>query len=191
MRQIFKNRIYWNLLIVLSFACFILTSCTEGNGSPEATPAAQPEAVRNGENRPAAGPDESMFRIEVAVPPDITAEQPFKVEGALINKSPTAWEMEHGADMFTYSVYDGNDKPVEQDKKTIAVTSIGIGTTLSPNAAYSYDGRDHTSIPLNELAVKEPGKYTVVAHAQFTIRYEDKSYHFNLSSDPYEFNVMK
>lgn len=183
--------IAFKLLIVLSFACFILTSCTGGNGSPEAAPAARQEAVRSGENRPAPGPDESMFRIEVTVPPGITAEQPFKAEGALINKSPTAWEMEHGADMFTYSIYDGNDRPVLQEWNTIAVTSIGIGTTLSPDAAYSYDGREHTSIPLNELTVKEPGEYTVVAHAQFTIRYEGKSYHFKISSDPYEFNVMK
>lgn len=47
-------------------------------------------------------PEANMFSINVDVPKALQADKLFVVKGTLVNNSDRSWEVEHGADMFTY-----------------------------------------------------------------------------------------
>ncbi|HIW34305.1 MAG TPA: hypothetical protein IAA29_16100 [Candidatus Paenibacillus intestinavium] len=53
-------------------------------------------------------PDASMFNITIDTPTNLQAGESILLTGKLVNHSDSSWELEHGADMFTYDVYDSN-----------------------------------------------------------------------------------
>ncbi|MCZ6911107.1 MAG: hypothetical protein O7C56_09720 [Rickettsia endosymbiont of Ixodes persulcatus] len=136
-----------------------------------------------------SGPSESMFSIEITIPEELAAERSFDVKGFLINTSNKSWNISHGADMFTYSLYNDDEELVPRKEKMIAVNDIGIGTILKPNSKYNYDGEDHVSVKLYELTVKEPGEYKIVGEAKFRINYNNRVYEFLIKSKPYEVKI--
>lgn len=133
-------------------------------------------------------PEAKMFSVNVDAPEGIQANKFFVVKGILINNSDTSWNMEHGADMFTYEVTDGNGEPVLQPVKHGVVNGIGIGTVLKPEVSYSYNGEGHVQPRMDELTL-QAGSYTIVSKAKFTINYEGKRYEFEIESAPLEFKV--
>jgi hypothetical protein len=105
-------------------------------------------------------PKAKMFSIKAHTPNNLQANEVFVVNSSLINNSNSSWEIEHGADMFTYEVYDMKGKLVQQDVKERFVDAIGYVTTLNPNDSYSYDEGEHVSPKYNELLLQE-GSYEV------------------------------
>ncbi|CAH1224398.1 hypothetical protein PAECIP111893_05115 [Paenibacillus plantiphilus] len=133
-------------------------------------------------------PEAKMFSVHIDAPEGIQADKPFIVKGNLVNNSDTSWNVEHGADMFTYEVTDGNGEPVLQPVKHRVVNGIGIGTALKPDMSYSYNGEGHVQPRMDELIV-QAGSYSIVSKAKFTINYEDKRYEFEVESAPLKFKV--
>lgn len=178
-----KKRNFLFMLIVAGSV--LLTSCNDANN----TIATQGEHTKTLDVEHANEPSESMFRIELQSPPTITAGETFEVKGYLVNQSETAWDIFHGADMFTYTIYDDAGKPLPNHEGMISVNDIGLGTTLQPNSKYNYDGEQHVSSKLYQLSVDQPGKYKIVGQAEFYITFDNKSHRFQIQSEPLEVNV--
>ena len=133
-------------------------------------------------------PKAKMFSIKVDTPKDLQADKLFVVNGALVNNSNSSWEVEHGADMFTYDVYDMKGELVLQDVKQRGVNAIGFMIALKPNDSYSYDGEGHVFPKYNELTL-QAGNYEIVSKAKFRIKHEGKNYDFEIESTPFKIKV--
>ncbi|MEV5026657.1 hypothetical protein [Paenibacillus sp. LPE1-1-1.1] len=133
-------------------------------------------------------PKAKMFSIKVDTPKDLQADKLFIVNGALVNNSNSSWELEHGADMFTYDVYDMKGELVLQDVKERFVTGIGRGITLNPNGSYSHDGEGHVFPKYNELTL-QAGSYEIVSKAKFRVKHGGKNYDFEIESTPFVIKV--
>ncbi|MDQ0914868.1 hypothetical protein QFZ78_001128 [Paenibacillus sp. V4I5] len=132
-------------------------------------------------------PNAKMFSINVDAPKDLQADELFIVKGTLVNNSDSTWEVEHGADMFTYVVYH-NGEPVLQDVKLRVVNDIGLMMSLKPDATYKYDGEGHVN-PKNNEFILQAGNYDVVSKAKFRIKHVDKYYEFEIESQPLKIKV--
>lgn len=133
-------------------------------------------------------PKAKMFSIKVDTPKDLQADKLIIVNGALVNNSNSSWEVEHGADMFTYDVYDIEGELVLQDVKQRTVNGIGFRITLKPNDSYSYDGEEHVFPKYNELTL-QAGSYEIVSKAKFRVKYGGKNYDFGIKSTPFKIKV--
>ncbi|GLX66093.1 hypothetical protein MU1_04370 [Paenibacillus glycanilyticus] len=133
-------------------------------------------------------PTAKMFRIQVSTPENVQADESFDVHSSVVNNSNSTWEMEHGAGMFTYEVYDQKGQLVQLDDKERFVDAIGYVVTLDPKAAYNYDEGEHVSSSYNELSLKE-GSYTVISKAKFNVKKDGKEYDIELKSKPFKINV--
>lgn len=133
-------------------------------------------------------PTTKMFSIKVDTPKNLQSNKLFVVNSSLINNSNSSWEVEHGADMITYDVYDMKGELVLQDVKERSVNAIGIRVTLQPNDSYSYDGEEHVSPKYNELAL-QAGSYEIVSKAKFRIKHDGKEFDFEIESTPFEIKV--
>jgi hypothetical protein len=133
-------------------------------------------------------PKSKMFSINVDAPKDLQADELFIVKGTLVNNSDSSWEVEHGADMFTYLVYH-NGEPVLQDVKLRVVNAIGFMMSLKPDETYSYDGEGHVNPKNNEFTL-QAGNYEVVSKAKFRIKHVDKYYEFEIESQPLKIKVL-
>lgn len=109
-------------------------------------------------------------------------------KGTLVNNSNSSWELEHGADMFTYDVYDMKGEPVLQDVKEQFVNAIGYMVTLEPNDSYSNDGEGHVFPKNNELKL-QAGSYKIVSKAKFRIKHDFKYYDLEIQSAPFKIKV--
>lgn len=134
-------------------------------------------------------PKAKMFSIKLDTPKDVQADKLFVVNGSLFNNSNSSWIVEHGADMFTYDVYDKNRELVLQDVKGRFVHSTGFVITLKPNDSYSYDGVEHVFPKYNELTL-QAGSYEIVSKANFSIKHVDKEFEFEIESTPFEIKVL-
>jgi hypothetical protein len=133
-------------------------------------------------------PKAKMFSIKVNTPKDLQADKLFIVNGTLVNNSNRSWEVEHGADMFTYDVYDMKGELVLQDVKERRVNLIGFLVTLKPNDSYSNDGEGHVFPKINELKL-QAGSYKIVSKAKFRIKHDFKYYDFEIQSAPFKIKV--
>lgn len=133
-------------------------------------------------------PEAKMFSINVEAPKDLQAVKPFVVNGTLVNNSDSSWEVEHGADMFTYDVYDMKGELVLQDVEERVVNGIGIVITLNPDDSYRYDGEGHVFPKYNELTL-QAGSYKIVSKAKFRIKHGGKNNDFEIESPPLEIKV--
>ncbi|WP_201004820.1 hypothetical protein [Paenibacillus glycanilyticus] len=129
-----------------------------------------------------------MFSIKVHTSSHLQANQVFAVNSSLINNSKSSWDMEHGAGMFTYEVYDRKGKLIQQDVKERFVNAIGYATTLNPNDSYSYDEGEHVFPKYNELSLQE-GRYEIISKAKFRIKKEGKDFEFEVESKPFKIDV--
>lgn len=133
-------------------------------------------------------PKAKMFSIKVDTPKDVQADKLFVVDGSLVNNSNSSWEVEHGADMFTYDVYDMKGELVLQDVKERSVNAVGFVVALKPNNSYSYDGEEHVFPKYNELTL-QAGSYEIVSKARFRIKHDGKEFDFEIESTPFEIKV--
>lgn len=133
-------------------------------------------------------PKAKMFSINVDAPKDLQADELFVVEGTLVNNSDSSWEVEHGAAMFTYVVYQVNGEPILQDAVLRSVDDIGMIKFLKPDETYSNDGEGHVNPKNNEFTL-QTGSYEVVSKAKFTIRHGGKKYEFEIESPPLKIKV--
>lgn len=126
-------------------------------------------------------PEANMFSIHVEAPKAVQADELFVVEGTLINNSDSSWELHHGADMFTYDLYDINGERVLQDVGLRVVNDIGFMMTLKPDETYSNDGEGHVNPKNNEFTLPA-GNYELVSKAIFRIKHRAKYYDFEIES---------
>lgn len=132
-------------------------------------------------------PKAKMFSINVDAPKNLQADELFVVNGTLVNTSKSSWLIEHGADMFTYDIYDLHGELVLQDV-TRSVDLIGFVMTLKPNETYSFNGEEHVQPKHNELTLPA-GSYEIVSKAKFRIKHESKDFDFEIESLPLEIKV--
>jgi hypothetical protein len=126
-------------------------------------------------------PNANMFSINVDAPKALQADELFVVKGTLINNSDSSWEVEHGADMFTYVVYNINGERVLQDVGLRVVNDIGFMMSLKPDETYSNDGEGHVHPKNNEFTL-QAGNYEVISKAEFRIKHGNKYYEFEIDS---------
>lgn len=176
------------LLIALILAGMVLSGCRGGENSLASTVKRESPANTSHEQQDHPDMNEASFTVEMNIPPGIKVNEPFVVEGLLCNNSDRAVEIMHGAAMFTYKVYhsDGIEVPIEHG--TYTVNDIGIGTLLEPGSKYSYDGGGHISTKLNEIVLEQPGNYSIVAQAEFSIRGSEEGSKV-IESEPYEIEL--
>ncbi|WP_068780802.1 hypothetical protein [Paenibacillus sp. GM2] len=182
-----KNNL--RLLLVFVVAGVILSGCGSAknlsSNSVNPTGSTAPPYVQQ------RNPDkvESMFSVEMVIPSDLQANEPFEVEGLLCNHSDKKVEILHGAAMFTYVIYTPDGVEVPIDRGTYTINDIGIGVLLEPNSKYSYDGGGHISTKLNEIMLERPGIYSIVAQAEFHLTGSGKNDRINLQSEPYQIEL--
>lgn len=133
-------------------------------------------------------PEANMFSINVDVPKGLQADELFVVKGTLINNSDSSWEIEHGADMFTYDVYKINGERVLQGVGLRVVNDIGFMMSLKPDETYSNDGEGHVHPKNNEFTLPA-GNYEFVSKAEFRIKHGDKYYEFEIKSTNHKIKV--
>jgi hypothetical protein len=129
-------------------------------------------------------PKATMFSVNVDVPDDLKVTEPFLLNGALVNNSNQSWEIQHGADMFTYDVYDMNGDLVLQDI-TQVIEGVEIVHTFKPKDIYSYDKTEfENNYKFNEITLYIARSYKVVAKAKFNIKHSGKNMEFEVISPP-------
>lgn len=141
-------------------------------------------------------PDAGMFNIIVDTSTDLQAGESILLTGKLVNHSDSSWELEHGADMFTYDVYDSNGNRVSQSVEPLMVegnivrmvNSIGFMKSLQPMEQYSNDGEGHV-YPKNNEYILPAGNYTIVSKAKFRIKHDGTGYEFEIESEPLSIKV--
>ncbi|NGM83481.1 hypothetical protein G5B47_13750 [Paenibacillus sp. 7124] len=180
------------LICYISFGLILLTSCSEDSNKLETSyNNGEKITINSDKTEQTKEPSQSMFRIDMQVPKTIKVGDSFEVKGFLINTSNTVWSIFHGADIFTYAIYDNKGELIPRHEDTIAVNDIGISTTLKPNSKYKYDGQEHVSTKLYKLTVNKPGEYKIIGQAEFNINYNNKDYEFQIKSEPQEIIVKK
>lgn len=131
-------------------------------------------------------PKAAIFSINVDAAENVQAGKPFIVKGTLVNNSKRTWELQHGADMFTYDVYNRKGKLVLHD--IVRIDAIGIVGTLKPNEGYSYDGEGHVHPKMNELTL-QAGSFEIVSIAKFRIKHDGKVFDFDIESPPLKIKI--
>lgn len=177
------------LLLILIVAGVLLSGCGSVETLPASSGNSEDLTASLYEQQSNPDKDESIFSVEMIIPSDIQVNEPFEIEGLLFNNSDKKVEIQHGAAMFTYVVYnpDGVEVPIERG--TYTINDIGIGALLEPNSKYSYDGGGHISTKLNEIVLERPGIYTIVAQAEFHITGSGENSEVSIKSDPYEIEL--
>lgn len=143
-----------------------------------------------------SNPTAKNFSVTVAAPKELKADELFIVTGTLVNHSDNPWDVLHGADMFTYDVFDSNGDRVSQGIEPLMfegnvvriVDSIGFTKSLQPQEQYSNDGEGHVS-PKNNEYILPAGNYTIVSKAKFRIKHEGIGNEFEIESEPLSIKV--
>jgi len=141
-------------------------------------------------------PVANNFSLHVDAPEDLQAGELFIITGTLVNQSDNTWDIQHGAAMFTYDVFDSNGDEVSQGIEPLMfesnvvriINDIGFIKSLQPQEQYSNDGEDHVS-PKNNKYILPTGNYTIVSKAKFRIPYDGTGYEFEIESEPLSIKV--
>jgi hypothetical protein len=134
-------------------------------------------------------PNEKMFSVGIDELTNIHENQSFKVNGFLKNRSKYSWKINHGADMFTYQIYDENDILVPIEADMIFVNSIGFTRDLNAHGIFRYNGEEHRSNEAYEFTIKKAGKYKVRVTAKFAVQVVQNKFDQKITSDFYELIV--
>lgn len=166
-------------MILVASAILLLTGCSfSGKGTDRTLPA--PE---NSVSEEAALP----LRVVVSVPDRVQAGQVFKLSGQLWNDSDDTLELNHGAAMITYTIYDEDGEPVTEEPGMRAVADIGYHVSLLPRKSYSFNEGDHVSPPLNKRTLQKAGSYMVVGTAELQVGRNGKWSTQKFESEPVSF----
>lgn len=141
-------------------------------------------------------PKAKNFSVTVAAPEDLRTGELFILTSTLVNHSDNPWDVQHGADMFTYDVFDSNSDRVPQGIEPLiidvnevrGVDSIGFTKTLEPKEQFSYNGEEHVH-PNNNEYILPAGSYTIVSTAKFRIKQDGIDYEFEIESEPISIKV--
>ncbi len=130
----------------------------------------------------------SKFRVDLSLPKEMEAGKPFLLEGTLVNKSHHTWQVDYGADIFSYVVLSDKGENVLPSTDMLVVDSIGLMKTLKPFEKFGYDGGQFMH-PHNNECTLPAGKYKAVAKAKFRIQEGSRKVDFELESEPVSFTV--
>ncbi|MDM5277549.1 hypothetical protein QUF95_09165 [Paenibacillus silvae] len=108
-----------------------------------------------------------LFLLDVDAPTDVKINEPITVDAFLRNKGTGTIQLEHGVNMFTYTLSDEKGKAIDHGTENSIVNGIGISTSIKSGGSYSYDSGENVSSPQNVLELKTPGTYTLVVRAKF------------------------
>lgn len=113
--------------------------------------------------------EESMFEVGVEGISDIRANVPFQLEGFLKNNSKYTWDIEHGAGLFTYQIFDEKNNLLPYSADLLFQNGIGFMGEFKPGEIYSDNYEEHRSIEYYEFIISEPGNYKVKVAANFLV----------------------
>ncbi|MBU5351827.1 hypothetical protein KQI74_06020 [Paenibacillus barcinonensis] len=125
-----------------------------------------------------------LFLVDVHAPTEVKINEPIAVEAFLRNKGTCTIQLEHGVNMFTYTLLDEKGKAIDHGTENSIVEGIGISTSIKSGDSYSYDGGECVSSPQNVLELKTPGTYTLVARAKFRAQIDGQWQDIELTSAP-------
>jgi len=177
------------LLLILIVVGVVLSGCGRGEPFPASFGNSEDSMASSYVQQSNLHKDESIFSLEMIIPSDIHINQPFEIKGLLCNNSDRKVEIQHGADMFTYVVYNSDGVEVPSERGSYTINDIGIGALLKPNSKYSYDGGEHISMKLNEIVLEQPGIYSIVAQAEFHVTSSGENSRVSIKSEPYEIKL--
>ncbi|RXZ79954.1 hypothetical protein EBB07_20565 [Paenibacillaceae bacterium] len=167
-------------LLLLASAMLVATACSGQKDTPGISTVQHVDAVE-----PAA--EESGLIVEMIKPDQLRAGKPFKLVAELVNTSAAAQEIQHGADMFTYQIFDANGGLVMEEVSMRMRDDIGFMRTLKPGSRYTTDGEGHVSPPLDTRTIDKSGNYTIIATAEFRVTHEGaNAKQVKLVSEPIE-----
>ncbi|OBR65187.1 hypothetical protein A7K91_00465 [Paenibacillus oryzae] len=136
-------------------------------------------------------PDEKMFEVGSDDLTNIQASQPFQINGYVKNKSNHKWDISHGADIFTYEIYDSEGNLVKQDYDMLFTNSIGYVSELKPKAEFRNNYEEQRNKEYYEFQIEKPGTYKVKTIATYRIENGDEKVEFVLSSSELNEFVVK
>jgi hypothetical protein len=136
-------------------------------------------------------PDEKMFEVGSDDLTNIQASQPFQISGYIKNKSKHKWDISHGADIFTYEIYDSDGNLVKQEYDMLFTNSIGYLSELKPKTEFRNNYEEHRSKEYYEFQIEKPGTYKVKTIATFRIENGDERVEFVLSSNELNEFIVK
>ncbi|WP_180361730.1 hypothetical protein [Paenibacillus sp. BGI2013] len=125
-----------------------------------------------------------LFLLDVDAPTEVKINEPFNVEAFLRNKGTATIQLEHGVNMFTYTLFDEKEKAIDLGTENSIVNGIGISTSIKSGGSYSYDGSEYVPSPQNVLELKTPGTYTLVVRAKFRAQIDGQWKDIELTSAP-------
>lgn len=125
-----------------------------------------------------------LFLLDVDAPTEVKFNEPFTVEAVLRNKGTGTIQLEHGVNMFTYTLFDEKGKAIDHGTENSIVNGIGISTSIKSGGSYSYDGGEYVPSPQNVLELKTPGTYTLVVRAKFRAQIDGQWQDIELTSAP-------
>lgn len=123
-----------------------------------------------------------LFLVDVHAPAEVKINEPIAVEAFLRNKGTCTIQLEHGVNMFTYTLLDEKGKAIDHGTENSIIEGIGISTSIKSGDSYSYDGGEYVSSPQNVLELKTPGTYTLVARAKFRAQIDGQCQDIELTS---------
>lgn len=119
----------------------------------------------------------------------IFVAQAFQPQAVLKNNTDHTLEITHGADIFTYEIYDNEDVLVEQENLILVQNDIGYNVKLEANQSYKNNGEGHRSKEYYQFILNTPGQYRLKAKAVFYVNHEGKMEQKEIKSSFLDFTV--
>ena len=120
---------------------------------------------------------------------NIQVNQPFKINGFIKNTSNRTWQLAHGAEMFTYEIFDDEGKLVPNLENFLFKNDIGFVKELKPGEIYRYNGEEHRSKEYYEFTINKAGNYKARTTVNFRAANEKIDHNLKIISNFYEFSV--
>lgn len=119
----------------------------------------------------------------------IFVAQAFQPQGILKNNTDHTLEFTHGADMFTYVIYDDEDVLVKQENRILVQNDIGYSVKLEANQSYKNNGEEHRSKEHYQFTLNTPGQYRMKAKAVYYVNHEGRMEKKEIESRLLDFTV--
>ncbi|WP_020616221.1 hypothetical protein [Paenibacillus daejeonensis] len=136
-------------------------------------------------------PEASQFKIELNVPEELQANEPFRLQGQLLNTGNETREISHFVDLFSYWIYDLSGNEVSSGLvQHVPLRDFRSGVTTSE--PYTFDDLDRFVDLQKTIQDKSlpAGTYNVITIGSFTVLYGGEEYPIEITSEPVEINVQ-
>lgn len=133
-------------------------------------------------------PEARAFEVELQVPDSLRADEPFRLQGVLVNTSKEPQEISHGLDLFRYIIHDSNGNQVSDGHITY-LPLFGYSPELQPQEVYLMESHlDNILQSIQERSLPA-GKYNVTALAFFIVKTNGANIPVEWEAGPFEINI--